>query len=154
MEHLSVTDVDSQPSAAAERRAIGPAVGLEGAALNYYELAPGDSFAFGYHAHKTQEEMFYVIEGEAVFETEEGTVTVGAGEAVYFSPGEYQRGVNEGDERVVALALGSPAESGETEVLRECADCKERTVQQFERAEEGELVTLCVDCGAETGRFD
>jgi len=153
MEHLSVTDVESQPSAAAERRAIGPAIGLEGAALNYYELAPGDSFAFGYHAHETQEELFYVIEGEVVFETEAEEVTVGAGEAVRFAPGEYQRGVNEGDQRVVALALGAPLESGETEVLRECEDCGERTVQRFERDEDGGLVTVCVDCGAETGRF-
>ena len=145
-------DVESRTSAAAERRAIAPAVGLEGAALNYYELAPGDSFAFGYHAHENQEELFYVIEGEATFETEAGEVTVGAGEVVYFEPGEYQRGVNEGEKRVVALALGTPADGGDVEVLRDCPDCGERTVQRFERADGG-LATVCVDCGAATGQF-
>lgn len=155
MERVRVDDIESQPSAAAVRRAVGPAVGLEGAALNYFELAPGDSFAFGYHAHEDQEELFYLLEGEATFETENGDVTVAAGEAVRFAPGEYQRGVNESDRRVRALALGSPADGGGAEVLRDCPDCGGRTVQEFESVEgdDAALLTRCGDCGAETGRF-
>jgi len=81
-------------------------------ALNYYELAPGDSFAYGYHRHERQEELFLVQQGAATFETEAGDVVVEAGEVVRFVPGEFQRGVNEGEERVVAFALGAPRGRG------------------------------------------
>lgn len=155
MEKVAVDDVDSWQGPASVKRPLGRALGLADAALNYYELAPGESFAFGYHRHGDQEEVFYVLEGEATFETEDGDVAVGAGELVRFAPGEWQQGHNRGDERVRALALGAPADSGETDILRECPDCGERTGQEISRApdDEAALVTICVDCGAETGRF-
>ncbi len=59
--------------------------------------------------------MFLVQSGTATFETEDGDVRVGAGEASRFAPGEWQRGHNEGDERVVALALGAPQEMDDTD---------------------------------------
>lgn len=159
MERVAVDDVDSWMGPADVKRPVGRSLGLADAALNYYELAPGESFAFGYHRHADQEEVFYVLEGEATFETgdpENGgeTVTVGAGELVRFAPGEWQQGWNRGDERVRALALGAPADSDETTMLRECADCGEQTAQRIEATESGEeLLTLCLDCDAETGRF-
>lgn len=40
------------------------------------------------------------------------------------------------------------------EVLRDCEDCGERTDQQIQRSDDGEaLVTVCIECGEETGRF-
>ncbi len=82
-------------------------------------------------------------------------MAVESGELVRFAPGEYQRGVNRGDERVVALALGAPRESGALDLQRDCENCGERTPNSIERAPDGEaLVTVCEDCGAETGRFD
>jgi uncharacterized cupin superfamily protein len=154
MERVSTDDVDSWISPAAEKRPLGQALGAEALALNYYELAPGDSFGFGYHRHPDQEEVFYVLEGEATFETEDGEVTVGAGEAARFAPGEWQLGHNAGEERVVALALGAPAEDSGAEVRRECPDCGERTPTSIERAEDGDgLVTVCEECDAVTGRF-
>jgi uncharacterized cupin superfamily protein len=155
MDRARVEDVDDWIGPADVKRPLGRALGLEGAALNYYELAPGDSFAFGYHRHDGQEEVFYVVSGTATFETEEGEVTVDAGEAVRFAPGEYQRGWNRGDERVVALAFGAPRESGETEVLVACPDCGERTPGDVRRAGDGDaLVTVCERCGAETARYE
>jgi len=53
--------------------------------------------------------VFYVLSGTATFETEAGEVTVDAGEAIRFVPGEFQQGSNRGDERVVALAPGAPS---------------------------------------------
>ncbi len=154
METVDVEALDDWMGPADVKRPLGRALGLEHAALNYYELAPGESFAFGYHRHADQEEVFVVQRGTATFETEDGPVEVGGGEAVRFAPGEWQRGVNEGDERVVALALGAPADSGETEILRDCGDCGERTAQSVEPVDDGAaLVTVCEDCGAETGRF-
>jgi uncharacterized cupin superfamily protein len=154
MKHVRTEEVDSWMSPASVRRPLGKELGVEAMALNYFELAPGESFAFGYHRHADQEEVFYVVSGTATFETESGETVVDAGEAVRFEPGEYQQGWNRGEERCVALALGAPADTGETEVLRDCPDCGERTPQRIEPVEGGDaLVTRCEGCGAETGRF-
>jgi uncharacterized cupin superfamily protein len=155
MEKVTIETVDARMSAADVRRELSKPLGADNVAINYYELAPGESFAFGYHAHEEQEEVFYVQSGTATFETDDREVTVGAGELVRFAPGEFQQGVNEGDERVVALALGAPRESELVEMRRECSDCGRRTPNTIEMTEDRDaLVTLCIECGAETGRFD
>jgi len=154
MERISVDDPDEQMGPAADKRPLSRALGTTDLALNYYELAPGDSFGFGYHRHPDQEEVFYMIDGTATFETEDGDVEVTSGEAVRFGPGEWQLGRNDGDERVVALAMGAPADAGETEMLRDCPDCGGRTENTVEMGDDRDaLVTRCLDCGAETGRF-
>jgi uncharacterized cupin superfamily protein len=164
MQKVNIEDVDSWMSPASVKRSLTRALGTEDVAVNYYELEPGESFAFGYHRHDDQEEVFYVLAGEATFETgeprEDGEtadgdeVIVGAGEAVRFGPGEWQRGWNRGEERVRALALGAPRDGGESTILRACPDCGGRTEQRIERTEDADaLLTRCVDCGAETGRF-
>ena len=154
MEKVRIEETDSYVGPAAEKRPLTEVLGADEVAINYYELAPGDSFAFGYHAHEDQEEVFYVQSGTVTFETAAGPIDVGADEAIRFAPGEYQRGTNEGTDRVVALAIGAPRESGETDVLRDCADCGERTAQRIEMTDDRDvLVTLCDDCCAETGRF-
>ena len=154
MQKTRIEDIDSWMGPASVKRSLTKALGAEDVAMNYYELEPGESFAFGYHSHEDQEEVFYVVEGEATFETEDGDVTVGAGEAVRFGPGEWQQGWNRGEETVRALALGAPQDGGETTVLRECADCGERTEQEIRPTEDRDaLLTVCLDCGAETGRF-
>ena len=156
MERVTVEEIDSRTAGPADvKRPLTAALGATDLALNYYELAPGDSFAFGYHAHGEQEEVFYVQSGTVTFETEGGPVEVGPGELVRFAPGEYQRGVNRRDGRVVALALGAPKESGDLDMQRNCPDCDERTENSIRRAEDDEgLVTVCEECGAETGQFD
>lgn len=177
MQRTRIEDIESRKSPASVRRSLSGALGAEDVSINYFELEPGESFAFGYHRHDGQEEVFYLLEGEATFETgeprsgsESGSsaertrsgdgeaaneeVTVSAGEAVRFGPGEWQQGWNRGETRVKALALGAPQESGETVVLRECSECGDRTDQEFGRAEDADaLVTRCADCGTETGRF-
>lgn len=155
MEKCRIDAVESRMGPAAVQRLLGPALGTTDVAVNYYELAAGDSFGFGYHRHEGQEEVFYVQQGTVTFETEDGDIAVEAGEVIRFGPGEWQRGTNEGDQRVVALALGAPKDAGETEMVRDCADCGGRTPQTIEWADDGEaLVTLCEDCGATTGRFE
>jgi len=128
-------------------------VGADEVALNYYELASGDSFAYGYHRHERQEELFVVQQGTVTFETESGDRAVEAGEVVRFAPGEFQRGVNEGEERVVAFALGAPRDPGDTEIRRHCDDCGERTGHTVERADAGTLAR-CLECESVTGRFE
>ena len=154
MRKARIEEVDSWMGPASVKRSLTKALGAEDVSMNYYELEPGESFAFGYHRHEGQEEVFYLLSGEATFETDDGEVTVGAGEAVRFAPGEWQQGWNRGEEPVRALALGAPQESGETTILRECPECGGRTEQEIGRAEDADaLVTRCLDCGAETGRF-
>lgn len=154
MRKLRLDDLDTRMGPADVIRPLTDALGATDLALNYYELAPGESFAYGYHAHENQEEVFYVQDGTVTFRTADGPVAVGAGEVVRFGPGEFQRGVNEGDERVVALALGAPQDSGETVVLRHCETCDEETPQEFDLADDKSAVlTACAECGEETGRF-
>lgn len=155
MDKIHIDDIDGRLDSATVKRPLTDAVNAANVALNYYELAPGDSFAYGYHMHDNQEELFIIQEGRVTFETEGGEVVVDAGEVIRFDPGEYQQGINRGDERVVALAIGAPQETGNSEILRECVACGERTPQTVERVDDGQInVTRCQNCGAETGRFD
>jgi len=154
MRKRNVNEMDSRMGPASVIRPLTDALGLSDFAMNYYELDPGESFAYGLHAHEKQEEVFYVQEGTATFETLEGDVEVDAGELVRFGPGEYQRGTNRGEGRVVALAMGAPQDAGETEILRECEDCGDRTSQTLELTEgKDAILTICEECGGETGRF-
>ncbi|WP_135821697.1 cupin domain-containing protein [Halostella litorea] len=155
MKRQSLDDMESRMGPADVVRPLTDALGAAELALNYYELAPGESFAYGFHAHEKQEEVFYVQAGTVTFATLDGDVEVGPNELVRFGPGEFQRGVNRGEERVVALAMGAPQDAGETEIRRECPDCGEATRQRVEMTDDRDaVVTLCEDCDAETGRFD
>lgn len=154
MEKVDIEELDSWMGPATVKRPVGKALGAENVAINYYELAPGDSFAFGYHAHGNQEETFHILEGTATFETDDGEIEVGSGEVIHFDAGDFQRGWNRSDERVKALAIGAPPEGGELTLLCDCEDCGERTDHVIERAEGGDaLVTVCEECGAETARY-
>jgi len=154
MEKVRIEDVETRPGPAAVSRPLTSALGASDVALNYYEFAPGESFAYGYHRHERQEELFIVQQGRVMFETESGDVVVEAGEVVRFAPGEFQRGVNEGDERVVAFALGAPQTRGDTEIRRECGHCGERTGHTVERTDDGGTLARCLDCDSVTGRFE
>lgn len=154
MERAQIDDIDSWMGPADVKRPLGEVLGTTDVAINYYELTPGESFSFGYHRHADQEEVFHIQSGTVTFETEDGDVVVEDGEAIRFASGEWQRGTNKGDERVVALALGAPADSGETEIRSECPTCEERTSQHIEMTDDRDaLVTLCEECESETGRF-
>lgn len=153
MEHVRIDDLDNAVQPAAVMRHLTRPLGLSDMAINYYELEPGDSFAFAYHRHEVQEEVFVVLDGVAEFDTESGPVEVGSGEVIRFEPGEFQRGWNRGDERVRALALGAPLEYGDGEKLVDCPDCGEATENDIERADDETVRTVCTVCGSETGRW-
>jgi mannose-6-phosphate isomerase-like protein (cupin superfamily) len=147
MEKASVDDPDSSARTADVQAGLSDPLNLSDMAMNYYELAPGDSFSGGLHTHMNQEEIFYVIEGTATFQTPEDSIEVEADEAIRFAPGEYQEGKNEGDERVRALALGAPKDQGETRSALPCENCG---ADYHEVHMDGEGFTLvCPDCGNE-----
>jgi len=154
MEKVRIDEVENSIQPAAVMRHLTEPLGLTDLAINYYELEPGDSYAFAYHSHEVQEEVFYVQEGTATFETADGPVAVEAGEILRFDREEFQRGWNRGDERVRALALGAPLEYGDQPKLRHCPDCDEQTDTRLERTEDGTAVVAhCRACGAETGQW-
>ena len=154
MKRVTVDDVENSIQPAAVMRPLTDALGLTDVAINHYELEPGDSFAFAYHSHEVQEEVFYVISGTATFETEDGPVEVGPREVVRFDRGEFQRGWNRGDEPVRALAIGAPLAYGTQSKLRYCAECDAETDADLSgAADEEAVVAQCVECGAETGRW-
>jgi uncharacterized cupin superfamily protein len=155
MDKIRMDDIGGRSDSATVKRPLTDAISAANVALNYYELAPGDSFAYGYHTHESQEELFVIREGRVTFETEDGEVAVTAGEIIRFAPGEFQQGINKGDERVVALAIGAPRETGGSELRRECEACGERTPHTVERVQDGRAkITRCLECGDETGRFE
>lgn len=156
MEHVRIDDVENSVQPAAVMRHLTDPLGLTDLAINYYELEPGDSFAFAYHSHEIQEEVFYIQSGTATFDTEDGPIDVSAGEIIRFGRDEFQRGWNRGDERVIALALGAPLDYGHQPKLRHCPSCDGMTHNRLERDhEDGEerVVAYCEDCGTETGRW-
>lgn len=132
------------------RRDVSRALGATDVVVMYYQLGPGEPFSAGYHAHHTQEEVFYVLEGTTKFDTEQGTVAVEAGEAIRFAPGEFQQGYADPDssEEVVALALGAPPGMDETVIVHDCETCGEPVPHDVELDEEaGWERMFCRECG-------
>lgn len=156
MNKVRIEDQENSVQPAAVLRHLTEPLGLTDLAINYYELEPGDSFAFAYHNHEVQEEVFYIQSGTATFETDEGSIEVTGGEIIRFDRGEFQRGWNRGEDRVTALALGAPLDYGRQVKLRHCPDCDELSDTRLERETvDGTAVCIgyCKTCGTETGRW-
>ncbi|MFC6787217.1 cupin domain-containing protein [Halobaculum halobium] len=175
MDHVVVDDLDNSLQPAAVMRHLTEPLGCEDLAINYYELAPGDSFAFAYHNHEVQEEVFVVLSGTATWvvgpepgnsadpvgsadpgeSAERREIEVGPMEAIRVPPGQFQRGWNRSDGRVTALALGAPLAYGEQLKRDDCPACGDEVAVSIERAsdDESQLITECVDCGAEVARW-
>ena len=54
--------------------------------VNFMELEPGN-YAYGYHYHEANEEVFYIISGTGIVRTSKGEITVNAGDAITFPAG-------------------------------------------------------------------
>jgi uncharacterized cupin superfamily protein len=129
MEQITIDELESDMPGGIDRHCLTEALGTEHVACNYYRIPPGDGLPAGLHAHRDQEELFFVLEGEAVFETldrEQTTAserTVAAGEAIRFEPGEYQSGRNAGEAELIVLAFGGPRDSEDVRLPVSCPDC-------------------------------
>ncbi|MDR0485736.1 MAG: cupin domain-containing protein [Elusimicrobiota bacterium] len=55
-------------------------------AAAFVEVKPGN-FAFSYHYHEINEEIFYIISGEGIVKTQKGEIKVKAGDAITFPAG-------------------------------------------------------------------
>jgi uncharacterized cupin superfamily protein len=60
MDTVHVGDPANRVQPAVMMRPRTEALGLTDVAINYYEPEPDGSFAFAYHDHGIQEEVFYV----------------------------------------------------------------------------------------------
>lgn len=157
MEKVTIDDVaivNNPLGVHSVRKPVSKELGTTDFAMNYFELEPGESFSGGLHAHHDQEEVFYVQEGTATFEVghEREEIDVGAGEVIRFSPGEFQVGTNESDERVVGFALGAPKASHdfeEMESLVDCRECGEERAHELELTDEANFRLTCTECGNE-----
>lgn len=166
MEKVSTDDVEPETTddhRTHDRRALTDALNTSDVAVVHYVLEPGERFSGSFHTHLDQEEIFLVVEGEATFETnashevnETREVTVGEGEAVRFAPGEYQTGWNDGDETVVAYALGGPRDSTDVRISHiagfgdiSCSECGHDSMRVDPTEAEANLV--CPECGTEWG---
>jgi mannose-6-phosphate isomerase-like protein (cupin superfamily) len=54
--------------------------------VNFVEVEPGN-YAYGYHYHEANEEVFYIIRGTGIVRTPKGEITVNAGDAITFPAG-------------------------------------------------------------------
>jgi uncharacterized cupin superfamily protein len=68
------------------RRALGDVFGLSQFGVNLLELAPG-AWSSQRHWHERQDELVYVLEGEATLVTDEGETTLSAGMVAGFPAG-------------------------------------------------------------------
>lgn len=64
-------------------RPIVPAEAVAKCAANFVEVAPGES-AYGYHYHEENEEVFFIVRGEAAVRTPDGEIRLKAGDAIAF----------------------------------------------------------------------
>lgn len=144
MQKVSIDNVEHYLTNATVMKPVSRAVNATDVAINYFEVEPGDAFSTTFHTHTDQEEIFYILSGVATWETEEGDISVAAGDVIRFGPGEYQHGYNAGEETVTAIAIGAPPNS-ET-VYLECPACGEREQPSMDMNDD--RTAIDVECGA------
>ena len=90
-----------------QKRALGDAFGLRNFGVNLTRLAPGAVSALR-HAHTAQDELIYVLEGEAVLITDEGETLLAPGMCAGFraGTGNAHHLVNRSEREVVYLEIG------------------------------------------------
>jgi len=89
-------------------QALGKAADLTQFGVNLVRIEPG-AWSSQRHWHQHEDEFVWVIEGEAVLITDEGSQTIRAGECAGFKAGakDGHHFVNESDADLVLLVVGS-----------------------------------------------
>jgi len=153
MEKVPLDDVEIENNPLgvhSHRKPLSQVLGTEEFACVYFELQPGDSFSGGMHRHHDQEELFYIIEGTATFETPDDEIEVEAPGCIRIPPGQYQQGSNESDDLVRAFAFGAPGAQhdwDELESLTYCTECEEKTDHSVDLTEDDQFDIRCGECG-------
>ncbi len=86
-EELEPAHVGAHPAYEFDRREVLPRNGGNQCAVIFYDIAPGKS-NYPFHYHTASEEIFYIISGNGVVETNEGDIPVSAGSVIVCPAGE------------------------------------------------------------------
>ena len=96
-----------------EKKRLGEHFGLTNFGVNLTRLAPGGESAL-MHAHRKQDELVYVVEGEPTLVTESGETRLSPGMCAGFpAGGEAHQLVNNTDTDVLYLEIGDRTEGDE-----------------------------------------
>jgi len=96
-----------------QKRALGDFFGLTNFGVNLTRIAPGGESAL-MHTHSKQDELVYVLEGEAVLATPSGETRLTAGMCAGFpARGEAHHILNRSDRDLVILEIGDRPEGDE-----------------------------------------
>src|SRR5262245_35441813 len=97
-------------------RRLGDHVGLENFGMNLTRIVPGGQSS-ARHAHSRQDEFIWIVSGEIVLETNQGTQTLRAGMRVGFAAGcgNAHRFVNRFSDEPTILVIGDRTPFDETD---------------------------------------
>ncbi|MBX9903858.1 MAG: cupin domain-containing protein [Burkholderiales bacterium] len=89
------------------KQPLGDLFGLKNFGINLTQLAPGAVSALR-HAHSTQDEFIYILQGRPVLITDEGETPLQPGMCAGFAAGtgNAHHMVNRGDDKVVYIEVG------------------------------------------------
>lgn len=146
MERVVIDEVESSDyGRGVDHRLLSEPLGTTDVSINQHRLEPGERLSGSIHTHLDQEEVFIVLEGECTFDCPSQSVSLAAGEAIRFAPGEYQSGYNSGDSRAVVLGLGAPKDSEAIRIHADCQECGHSGL--CPTVIDGEERLECPDCG-------
>lgn len=102
-------EINSQNGNSFEVKTIIPQSQTDKCQANFVEVAPGN-YAYGYHYHEENEEVFYIISGQAVVKTPKGDINLKTGDAICFPANENGSHVISNpskDEKLIYLDFGT-----------------------------------------------
>lgn len=101
-----------------EMRFLGGPLEAEQAALTYRRMPPGTGGRGSYgHSHKTQEELYLVLDGRLTFKLGDETVDAGPGTAIRVAPETVRSVHNDSDADAILLIASAKAADYDGEVL-------------------------------------
>ena len=86
-EELQPTHIGFHPAYEYDKFEVSPRNGGNQCAVIFYDIAPGKS-SFPFHYHNSSEEIFYIISGQGVVETNDGDIPISAGSVIICPVGE------------------------------------------------------------------
>jgi len=81
---------------------------LEGSQCNVRLIRLGPGQALPAHTHGSSDLMIFAVEGDGILDTEDGTVTFGAGSLAFYRGDEELRVANSGQTKLTLLAFLAP----------------------------------------------
>jgi uncharacterized cupin superfamily protein len=86
-DELQPKHIGFHPAYEYDKCEVSPRNGGNQCAVAFYDIAPGKS-NYPYHYHSSSEEIFYIISGNGVVETNDGEIPVSAGSIIICPAGE------------------------------------------------------------------